>query len=199
LANSPILGALSRMSAETIETRRVRFRNATETRALHTKLRRNTSQISIRRRRALERNSIMDHSSPHSFRHTDGTIDMQRAIQAEHDANAAATRKIVGLGYGIFRACTGRSRALPGFPIVALAIIVGATNFLSGCSTTGPTTSTKSTLHLMNNFSVRGGFWRACLRWPSMTPAQSKQSSKVFEADSGSLVEAAIGTNPLTR
>jgi hypothetical protein len=100
----------------------------------------------------------MDHSSPHSFRHTDCTIDMQRAIQAEHDAKAAATRKIVGLGFGIFRACTGRSLALPGFPIVASVIVVGATSFLSGCSATGPTTSTKSTQHPMNNFSVRGDF-----------------------------------------
>ena len=100
----------------------------------------------------------MGHTSSHSFRHFDGTIDMQRAIQAGHDAKAIALRKSIAIGAGIFRACTGRSRILPGFPIVALALVIGATSYLSACSATGPSISTTSPGHPMAAFSVRGDF-----------------------------------------
>lgn len=100
----------------------------------------------------------MSQSLHHSFRHFDGTIDMRSAIQAGHDAKAVALRKSAAFGAGIFRACMGRSRALPGFPIVALALIIGAASYLSACSTTGPSISTKSPEHPMSAFSVRGDF-----------------------------------------
>ena len=83
---------------------------------------------------------------------------MQCAIQTGHDAKAIALHKSVAFGGGIFRACTGQSRVLPGFPIVALALVIGAISYLSACSTTGPSIGTKSPEHPMSVFSVRGDF-----------------------------------------
>lgn len=100
----------------------------------------------------------MGYTSHHSFQHPDGTIDMQHAVQVRHNVKAAATRRVVGIGSAIFRVSTGPSKTLLGFPIVAIALIIGATSFLSACSTTGPITSSKSSPHPMSGFSVRGDF-----------------------------------------
>lgn len=100
----------------------------------------------------------MSYTSPFSFQHSGGTINIQRAIQAGRDAKAFAMHNAVDFDAVILRACTGRSKVFPGFPIVALALIVGAVSFLSACSATGPITSTKSAQHQMVGFSVRGDY-----------------------------------------